>query len=90
VVKVFFAADSGDWAAYFMAMGGAMLPRHNQSLHPFYENELNETMDMKTSEVIQNNLTRYGDIKPDSVVELICKKLFTKLKHACGRKYCSR
>lgn len=98
VVKAFVAADSGDWAAYVMAMGGAMLPRRNRPIHPFYESKLNETIDMETGEVIQNNLTRYGDIKPAAVVGLICKNIINKTKTrvwkkimqpmtACGSKY---
>ena len=98
VVKAFIAADSGDWAAFVMAMGGAMLPRRNRPIHPYYEFKDNETIDMETGEVIHNNLTRYGDIKPASIVGLICKNIINKTKTriwkkimqpmtACGSKY---
>jgi hypothetical protein len=50
-------ADSGDWAAYVMAMGGAILPRCNRPIHPYYETKKNETVDIETGEIIQNNLT---------------------------------
>ena len=98
VVKAFIAADSGDWAAFVMAMGGAMLPRRNRPIHPYYQSKDNETIDMETGEVIQNNLTRYGDTKPASIVGLICKNIISKTKTrvwkkimqpmtACGSKY---
>lgn len=85
-------ANSGDWAAYVMAMGGAILPRRNRL------NKLNETVDMETSEVVQTNLTRYGDIKHASIIGLIYKNIINKTKTrvckkiiqpmtACGSKY---
>jgi len=75
VVQAFVAADSGDWAAYVMAMGGAILPRRNRPIHPYYETKLDETIDIETGEVIQNNLTYYGDIKAPSLKGLINKNI---------------
>lgn len=73
VVKAFTAADSGDWAAYVMAMGGAILPRRNRPIHPYYEAKKNETVDIETGEIIQDNLTYYGDVKAPSLRGLINK-----------------
>jgi hypothetical protein len=80
VIEAFTPADSGDWAAYVMAMGGAILPRRNRPIHPYYENKINETMDIETGEVIQNNLTHYGDVKNPSLVGLICKNIINKTR----------
>jgi hypothetical protein len=86
LVQAFIAADSGDWAAFVMAMGGAMLPRRNRPIHPYYESKANEVVDTETGEVIQNNLTRYGDIKPASIVGLICKNIISKTKTRVWKK----
>jgi len=86
VVQAFIAADSGDWAAYVMAMGGAMLPRSNRPIHPYYENNEEEIIDAETGEITQTNLTRYGDIKPASVVGLICKNVINKTKTRVWKK----
>jgi hypothetical protein len=75
VVTAFVAADSGDWAAYVMAMGGAILPRRNRPIHPYYETKVNETVDIDTGEIIQNNLTYYGDVKAPSIKGLINKSV---------------
>jgi hypothetical protein len=75
VVQAFIAADSGDWAAFVMAMGGAILPRRNRPIHPYFEMKVNETVDMKTGEIIQNNLTHYGDVKPPALKGIINKNI---------------
>jgi len=98
VVRAFTAADAGDWAAYVMAMGGAILPRCNRPIHPYYETNVNETVDIKTGEIIQDNLTYYGDIKAPSLKGLINKniinltrtRIWKKIKQpmtTCGSKY---
>lgn len=74
-MQAFTAADAGDWAAYVMAMGGAILPRCNRPIHPYYENKMNETVDIKTGEIIQNNLTYYGDVKAPVLRGLINKNI---------------
>jgi len=78
LMPAFTAADSGDWAAYVMAMGGAILPRRNRPIQPYYETKLNESVDIETGEVIQSNLTHYGDIKAPSIIGLICKNMIEK------------
>ena len=75
VVQAFTAADAGDWAAYVMAMGGAILPRCNRPIHPYYETKINETVDIETGEIIQDNLTYYGDIKAPSLKGIINKNI---------------
>lgn len=80
IVPAFTAADSGDWAAYIMAMGGAMLPRRNRPIRPYYENKPNEKIDTETGEVVLSNLTYYGDIKSPSIVGLICKNIINKTR----------
>ncbi|GAA6173912.1 replication endonuclease [Colwellia sp. KU-HH00111] len=98
VVRAFTAADAGDWAAYVMAMGGAILPRRNRPIHPYYETKINETVDIETGEIIQNNLTYYGDVKAPSLKGLINKnvinltrtrlwKRITQPMTTCGSKY---
>jgi hypothetical protein len=97
VEQAFTAADSGDWAAYVMAMGGAILPRCNRPIHPYYETKKNETVDIETGEIIQNNLTYYGDVRAPSLRGLINKNIinltrtrtWTKIKQpmtTCGSK----
>jgi hypothetical protein len=98
IVQAFTAADSGDWAAYVMAMGGPILPRCNHPIHPYYETKKNETVDIETGEIIQNNLTYYGDVKAPSLKGLINKNIinltrtrtWTKIKQpmtTCCSKY---
>jgi hypothetical protein len=98
VVQAFIAADAGDWAAYVMAMGGAILPRCNRPIHLYYETKVNETVDIETGEIIQGNLTYYGDIKAPSLKGLINKniinltrtRIWKKIKQpmtTCGSKY---
>ena len=90
-------AETGDWAAYVMAMGGAILPRCNRPIHPYYETKKNETVDIETGEIIQNNLTYYGDVRAPSLRGLINKNIinltrtrtWTKIKQpmtTCGSK----
>ena len=78
LVPAFTAADSGCWASFVMAMGGAMLPRRNRPIRPVYENKHNESIDTDTGEITQSNLTRYGDIKQPSIISLICKNIISK------------
>jgi len=78
IVPAFTAADAGDWAAYVMAMGGAMLPRRNRPIHPFYETKTNDVIDTETGEVTQSNLTIYGDQKAPSIIGLICNNIIDK------------
>ena len=87
IMPALAAADSGDWASFVIAMGGAMLPRRNRPIHPCYESKLNETIDTETGEVIQNNLTQYGDIKLPSIVGLICKNIVSKTRTRVWKKH---
>jgi hypothetical protein len=75
VVNAFIAADSSDWAAFVMAMGGPILPRRNRPIHPYYETKLNEVVDTETGEILQSNLTQYGDVKAPSLKGLINKNV---------------
>jgi len=86
IVPAFTAADSGDWAAYIMAMGGAMLPRRYRPIRPYYETKPNEEINTETGEVISSNLTYYGDIKAPSIVGLICKNIINKTRTLSWKK----
>ena len=44
-------------------------------IHPYYETKENETVDIETGEIIQNNLTYYGDVKAPSLKGLINKNI---------------
>jgi len=52
------AADSGDWAAFVIAMGGIDRPRKEQLLTPY--REYNELVDTNTGEITLDDLTRHG------------------------------
>ena len=52
------AADSGDWAAFVIAMGGIDRPRKEQLLTPY--REYNELVDTNTGEITFDDLTRHG------------------------------
>jgi hypothetical protein len=77
VMPALVAADAGDWAAFVMAMGGAILPRCNRPIHPYYETKVNESVDIETGEIIQNNLTQYGDVKAPSIKGIINKNIIS-------------
>ncbi len=87
LMPAFNAADSGDWATFVISMGGAMLPRRNRPIHPFYESKPNETIDTETGEVIQSNLTQYGDIKLPSIIGVVCNKLMSKTRTRIWKKH---
>ena len=59
--KARFAADSGDWAAYVLAMGGIHKNPSERSIKPFYEHV--KATDIETGEVIDFELTSYGDVR---------------------------
>jgi hypothetical protein len=80
IKSAFTAADSGDWAAYVMAMGGAILPRRNRPIQPFYDENPTEIIDVSTGEISESNLSYYGDIKPLSIVGLICKNTISRTR----------
>lgn len=75
------AANAGDWAAYTMAMGGALLPRADRPLKPAYW--LEEGLDEETGEILPcYTKTEYGDDRKGSVfgVDIVgCGFLLTKV-----------
>jgi hypothetical protein len=52
------AADSGDWAAFVIAMGGIDCPRKEQLLAPY--REYKERVDVRTGEITFDDITRHG------------------------------
>jgi hypothetical protein len=52
------AADSGDWAAFVIAMGGIDCPRKDQLLAPY--REYKELVDVRTGEITFDDLTPHG------------------------------
>jgi len=80
ISKAYNAADSGDWAAYVMAMGGAILPRRNRPIQPLYEEKPTEKIDINTGEISKSNLSYYGDIKPAFIVGLISKNTISRTR----------
>lgn len=80
IKKALSAADSGDWAAYVLAMGGPSLPRRNRPIRPAYEIKSNEKIDTNTGEIIQDNYTRYGDLKSPSVIGVYCKNKLSRTR----------
>jgi hypothetical protein len=71
------AADSSDWAAFVMAMGGPTTPRSEQPIKPAYwfESETSERLDTNTGEIFEHQITksnsRYGDRASPTLFGLI-------------------
>jgi hypothetical protein len=63
------AADSGDWAAFVQAMGGATVARKDQVLRPAYA--LAEQLDKSTGELIPVLQTQYGDEAKERVIGVL-------------------
>ena len=59
--KARFAADTGDWAAYVLAMGGVHKKTSERPIKPFYEHI--KATDIETGEVVDFELTSYGDVR---------------------------
>jgi hypothetical protein len=59
--KARFAADSGDWAAYVLAMGGIHKKASERPIKPLYEHV--KATDIETGEVLDFSLSSYGDVR---------------------------
>ena len=58
------AADSSDWAAYVMAMGGPTLPARDRPIRAalwIEEDTIEERVDISTGEILTTYRTRYGE-----------------------------
>ncbi|MCP4978379.1 MAG: replication endonuclease [Maribacter sp.] len=60
------AADSGDWAAFVILMGGPTAKRADRKLQLWKEKR--ESIDIETGEIINRPLTFYGDKASDTLV----------------------
>lgn len=63
------AADTGDWAAFVQAMGGATVKRKEQEIQPAYA--LADTLDKTTGELTTISHTQYGDEAKARVVGVL-------------------
>jgi len=62
------AADSSNWAAYVMLMGGPTLPRKDYPIKPAVWHEISEL----TGEFLDTPETKYGDENKGRIMGLIC------------------
>ena len=61
ICEAAFAAVASDWAAYVMVMGGVEMRRSEHPIKPFYEQP--NYVNHETGELIEDQLTSYGDPK---------------------------
>jgi hypothetical protein len=59
--KARLAADSGNWAAYVLAMGGVHKKSSERPIKPFYKHI--KAADIESGEVFDFTLSSYGDIR---------------------------
>jgi hypothetical protein len=64
------AADSGNWAAYVLAMGGVDLPRQARPVQP--HREYGESIDRRTGEITLDDRTQYGEKRLAPIRGLRC------------------
>lgn len=66
--EAMLAADAAEWAAFVMLMGGVCIKSSDRPIKPIYKVELG--FDSETGEILQENLTRYGNPKPPRIIGL--------------------
>ena len=68
VYQAMVAADAAEWAAFVMLMGGVGIKSSERPIHPLYQVDLE--FDTETGELLEENLTRYGNPKAPRVIGL--------------------
>jgi hypothetical protein len=63
------AADSAEWAAYVMLMGGPTMRKSERPIQPIYDRKA--FFDTATGEINTEALSMYGDIKAPKVIGLV-------------------
>lgn len=77
------AADSSDWAAYVLAMGGPTLPSKERPIKTVSEpdeSDCKEVLDPETGELKMAFDTRYGSLPRPKVVGLSFANFFIKTR----------
>jgi len=74
------AADSAEWAAYVMLMGGPIMRKSERPIQPLYDHKT--ALDTSTGELNEEALSQYGDSKAPKLIGLIVstRKLITRLQ----------
>ncbi len=62
------AADAAEWAAFVMMMGGVCVKSSERPIHPLYQVDIE--FDSETGELLEENLTRYGNPKAPRIIGL--------------------
>jgi hypothetical protein len=73
------AADSGNWAAYCIAMNAVGTPKRQHLLAPFYGVLETETIDFNTGEILQTATNKYREVKKPVIQGLIYKSCAVKI-----------
>jgi len=75
------AADSSEWAAYCMLMGGPNMRKSERPIQPLYDRKV--FMDTATGEINPEALSAYGDTKMPKIIGLVIgtSKLITRLQN---------
>ena len=71
--KAMLAADTADWAAYVMVMGGIGVKAKDRPIKSLYLK--GESIDRDTGEINQEEITQYGEEKAPRVIGLFSKSL---------------
>ena len=71
--KAMLAADTADWAAYVMVMGGIGVKAKDRPIQSLYSQD--EYVDTDTGEINQDAVTQYGEEKAPRVIGLLSKSL---------------
>ena len=71
--KAMLAADTADWAAYVMVMGGIGVKAKDRPIQSLYSQD--DYVDTNTGEINQDAVTQYGEEKAPRIIGLISKSL---------------
>ncbi len=71
--QAMLAADTADWAAYVMVMGGIGVKAKDRPIQSLYSQD--EYVDTNTGEINQDAVTQYGEEKAPRVIGLLSKSL---------------
>jgi len=71
--KAMLAADTADWAAYVMVMGGVGIKAKDRPIQSLYSQD--EYVNTDTGEINQEAITQYGEEKAPRVIGLLSRSL---------------